>query len=123
MSSADVDSATADWVLEAVTERVEATPDGIQSSQSNVWTSTRRLRSDGRKFSTEFDAEEIEAAIDALQSRGDLVSWFGLLAPANDAHLRALIGNENAADISRATLIEACQALLSTDAGGDGADE
>lgn len=112
------ESTPEEWVLDEVDQRVEPNPDGVQNTQSNVWTSRRRLRNDGRKSSTPHDADAVVAAIDDLLDRGDLLSWHGLLAPTDDEHLRAIIGNENAADITRTSLLESCRELLSAEDDG-----
>lgn len=117
MTVTEPDSVT-EWVVAEVAHRVAPEPDGKQNVQSNVWTSKERLRDDGRKFSVRYDTDEIEAAVAALDDAGKIVSWHGLLAPATDEHLKALIENESKADIKRTTLVGQCNALLQ---GGEAA--
>jgi hypothetical protein len=112
MSDTDSPSTASEWVLEEVDHRVAPTPDGKQNVSSDVWTATSRLRDDGRKYSVDFDTDEIEAAIAALDEDGELVSWHGLLAPATDEHLQAIIQNEAQAGVKRSTLVGKCNRLL-----------
>lgn len=108
------------WVLEEVHHRVETAPDGLQNVESNIWTATQRLRDDGRKFSTKYGKEKIEQAVETLQEEDEMLSWHGLLAPATDEHLKAVIENERKAEITRSTLVGRCNALLSVNGGGGG---
>lgn len=111
MSEESTPETPEEWVREEVDHRVEPTPDGLQDGQSNVWTSTERLRDDGRKYSTKYSKDKIEAAVGALRERDEILSWHGLLAPATDEHLKAVIENEQQAGIARSTLIGRCNTL------------
>ena len=113
MSTAEAaPDAVEEWVLEEVEHRVKPQPDGLQDAESNVWTSKERLRDDGRKYSTKYSRDEIEAAVDELLERNEILSWHGLLAPATKPHLRAVVENEREAGIQRTVLIGRCNQLL-----------
>lgn len=94
-----------EWVHEQVRERVEPEPDGRQDAHGSLFTGTRQLVRDGKKFSTDFDSDEIEDALDELVIDGEIISWHGILFPADEEHLRAVIANENQAGIPRLILI------------------
>lgn len=103
-------------ILDVVEERTTPEPDGQQDSTSNVWTGRRRLRQDGHKGSSPLERDEINGVIDDLVEDGELFEWHGLLAPATEEHLRAIIGNENRSDTPRRLLIEQAQNQLEVSA-------
>lgn len=93
-------------ILEQIRERTEPTPDGVQDGTGNLWTGNRRLRSDARKKHTDYTKLDVETLIPELERSGEIVTWHGLLAPATEEHVRALIQNEcEVADISRSLLL------------------
>lgn len=114
-----VDHPAADGVLKQLEERTRPEPDGVQNSQSNVWTSRQRLRSDAAKPHTDYDKDSLTGVLAALEDAHEIVSFHGLLAPATPDHLRAIIQNEGDAEITRRTLVKQCN-RLSAAQGGDG---
>ncbi|MUV59804.1 hypothetical protein [Halobacterium sp. CBA1126] len=106
----DTDAASKHLVAR-VEELVEPEPDGVQNGNSKVWTSKRRLRADSNKPKFDFEKEDVETLLDELRERGEIVSWFGLVAPATDDHLEVLVENEAMADNPRPMLISQCNML------------
>lgn len=121
-SSASVDVDVGEWTLSRVREQTQADPDGVQNAQGNVWTSKTRVLADARKSSTPFDRSAVESALAAHIDAGRVLSWNGLLAPADDDHLLAVIKNEQQAGITRALLVGKANKLRSERQGG-GRDE
>lgn len=106
----------ADVIINVVEERTSPEPDGKQDTKSNVWTGRRRLRQDGHKGSSPLERDEIGDVIDELVDEGKLFEWHGLLAPATEQHLRAIVGNENRSDTPRRLLIQQAQDRLEVSA-------
>lgn len=102
---------TRDWIRDRVNERVEPVPDGRQDEQATVWTSKRRLKEDAGK-SDAVEKDEIEGAVRHLANHGDLLTWHGLLAPATEEHVKAIVATENRAEQPRKILIERCERVL-----------
>ncbi len=107
-------------VLAQIQERTAPEPDGVQSARGNLWTSNRRMRGDAVKPHTEYTKAGLKDAIVTLAERGEIVRWHGILAPATDGHLKAIIENERKAEITRALLVGLCNELRSAD---DNAEE
>lgn len=91
-------------VLERIHERTSADPDGIQDVESNVWTALDRLKSDGSKPHTAFERHQVGALVEDLAEAGEVITWHGLLAPADEAHRQAIIANENQTGLPRTIL-------------------
>ena len=86
--------------------------DCANTAGASCYTARRRLRQDGHKGSSPLERDEIDPVIDELVEDGELFEWHGLLAPATENHLRAIIGNENRSDTPRRLLIQQAQVLL-----------
>ncbi|MUV59953.1 hypothetical protein [Halobacterium sp. CBA1126] len=110
MSNAD---AATQHVLEWVRENTEPVADGEQSNHGAVWAGGSNLKGQARKDRIPFDVDELDAALDELQESGDIITWFGLVAPATDEYLDAIIENEVQSDITRNVLIGKCNRLKS----------
>lgn len=105
-------SSVEEEVLQQIRERTEPEPDGVQNAHGNLWTSRERLRSDAVKPGTGYDKESLKDAIDSLEADGEVIAWFGLLAPATEGYLSAIIQNEaEHADITRPLLVGQCNRL------------
>lgn len=102
---------TRDWILERVNERVESVPGERQDEQATVWTSKKRLEQDAAKTDV-VDSDEIDSLVRHLANHGDLLTWHGLLAPATEDHVKAVVATENRADQPRKILIERCERVL-----------
>lgn len=100
-----------DAVYNQIVERTEADPDGEQNAHGNLWTSNERMRADAVKSHTEYTKESLKEAVTQLEEDGKIVSWFGLLAPATDEHLQAIIENEVNSDVTRTILAGQCNEL------------
>lgn len=98
-------------VYEQIVERTEADPDGEQNAHGNLWTSTERMRADAVKPHTEYTKESLNDALGHLEENGKVVTWFGLLAPATDEHLQAIIENEVNSGVTRTILVGQCNEL------------
>lgn len=99
------------WVLDEIDSLTEPEPDGKQDAESAIWTGKRRIVGNTDKPGQPTQAE-IREAIRTLRSRGEIITWHGLLAPATDEHLRAVIENERLAGITRRPLIGRANQLL-----------
>ncbi|OLZ39124.1 hypothetical protein A6E15_19365 [Natrinema saccharevitans] len=104
MSAAGTE-AVDDALFEAIQRRTEPTPDGIQNVNGNVWTGQSRLKQEASKGNVPCSRDEISEAVDRLLEADRVVSWHGLLAPATDEHLAAIIENEVEADVTRSLLV------------------
>lgn len=91
-------------VLTWVDDWTDPDPDGSQDASSNIWTSRTRIKGEASK-SDHVERGEVNEIVDQLIVDGQLVSWHGLIAPARDEHLQAIIQNERLADISRKLLV------------------
>lgn len=114
MSEPDADFGTAnprDAVLEQIEERTETEVDGVQNAHGNLWTSNERMRSDAVKPHTDYTKDSLRTAVDELREDGEIVTWHGLLAPAVDDHLKAIIENEAESDVTRSLLVARCNEL------------
>lgn len=107
-----------DSLMEAVERRTEPDPDGHQDVHGGIWTGLSRLKQEASKGNVPCDRDEIPRAVNRLAEDGRLISWHGLLAPATEDHLQAIIENERLADVSRSALVGKCNRLLQR---GDGA--
>lgn len=102
-------------VLAQIQERTRAEPDGVQNAHGNLWTSNERMRSDAVKPHTEYTKKSLKKAVQNLSEAGEIVCWHGLLSPATDEQLKAIIENERQAEITRSTLVGECNRLRSVD--------
>ena len=116
-------NAAEQWVLEKVREDTAPDPDGHQDAHGTVWTGRRNVVGHGDKPGQPTRDEKL-GAVRALLERGELIGWHGLLAPATDEHLRAIIENERRAGITRKLLVGRANQLLAGEipfvAGGSG---
>jgi len=123
--SRDVDGSVDGGDLSEISEQVLADiesfvipePDGIPGHESNIWTCERRLESHAQKTTVSYDRSEVGRVISELVNNHEIIEWFGLLAPATDEHLYAIIQNELLTDTPRKTLIGQCNTLRQT--GGE----
>lgn len=95
----------AEHVLEAVQDRTSSEPDGLQNNQSNIWTGRNRMRADGTKDDSPLERDEVDAVVDQLIEERKVFDWHGLLAPATDKHLRAIVENEGQSEVPRQLLV------------------
>lgn len=100
-----------EWVMSRVRSRVTADPDGKQNVESNVWTSTNRLKSDASS-SEVIHRQEVRPVVDHLAEEGTLINWFGLLAPADREHMQAIVACENQSGCPRRILLSNITATL-----------
>ena len=110
------------WVVQTVGESTAAEIDGVQTASSNLWTSERRLRSEGEKPSVPWSGDEILDGIDTALGNRSIIGWHGLLAPATEAHLRSIVANENQSTEKRNVLIEKARAMIQHVETGDQPD-
>ncbi|WP_435143845.1 hypothetical protein [Halobaculum sp. P14] len=94
-----------------VTDRTAPEPDGDQDATSNLWTGKQHLKADTH-HTDELERDDVGSVIEELVADGSLVYWHGLVAPATDEHLRAIMENEGLADVSRSALVALCNRLL-----------
>lgn len=100
-----------DAVLEQIEERTETEVDGVQNAHGNLWTSSERMRADAVKPHTDYTKDSLKAAVNELREDGEIITWHGLLAPANGEHLTAIIENEAQSDVTRSILVGRCNEL------------
>jgi hypothetical protein len=100
-----------DAVYEDIAAEVEATPDADQKATSNVWTARMKLEANARS-SAQYSGDDLEEALNKLVDEDRVIYWFGLLAPATDEHLDAIIDNEQSCNYPRKILIDRCETLL-----------
>ena len=94
----------AEWVIEQVRSRTVAEADGRQNVQSNVWTSKQRLKAEASKTDLLERSDVADVVADAVEA-GGLITWHGLVAPADHNHLVTIIENERQSDAPRSLLI------------------
>ncbi|RQG93759.1 hypothetical protein [Natrarchaeobius oligotrophus] len=99
-------------VLSLINERTAPEPDGVQDASGELFTGTKRLKQEASKDNIDCSKAELEDAVDALVEEGSLITWHGLLAPANADHLQAIIENEKQSEITRDLLIRKCEGFL-----------
>lgn len=99
-------------VLSLVNERTEPTPDGVQDAGGNLFTGTKRLKQEASKNNIDCTKSELENAVAGLVAEGSLITWHGLLAPANVDHVQAIVENERRAGITRELLVGKCNRFL-----------
>jgi len=99
-----------EYVLNLVNERTDPNGELGRNANSDLWTSPKRLRSDGAKASVPYSKDEIEDEYFAAVDDGDLIKFAGLLAPATSEHLRAILTAEEGS--TRQILREKCKRLL-----------
>lgn len=102
-----------EWILQQLDKRTDADGERGQSASSDLWTGAYQITgATGEKFSCPFSEEQLQSALNELRAENELIGWHGLVAPATEEHLRAIIAAENAADISRKTLIKRVCSVL-----------
>jgi len=107
----DDKSEISEAILADVTDFVEPNPDGNAGQESNVWTCQRRIESHANKNSVGYENADVETAINQMVESEKLIRWFGLLAPATNEHLLAIIKNEQMLQTPRKQLIGECNSL------------
>lgn len=100
-----------EWVLSRIRERTAPEPDGKQNGQSALWTSINWLKQDA-SGSDLLERDDVQPLVWELASRDRIIYWHGLMAPATDEHLRAIIENERQAGFTRKLLVGQCNQLL-----------
>lgn len=105
----DLDPTTR-FVFERLQERTESEPDGKQNVESNVWTGSQQLKADTNRVD-HVDRDDVAGAVSRLVDEGLVLYWHGLLAPATDEHLQAIIECEHESDAPRQILIGKCNRL------------
>ena len=103
-----------EWVMTRVRSRVSPDPDGKQNVESNVWTSTQLLKSDASS-SDLIGRQAVRPVVDQLADDGELINWFGLLAPTDREHLQAIAACENQSGCPRNILLTQLTAVLAGD--------
>jgi hypothetical protein len=103
-----------EWALSRIRDRTDADPDGRQDVQSNVWTSTQRLKGDASKTDV-LERGDVAGVIESLRQAGEIVTWHGLIAPADEGHLIAIIKNERESGAPRRILNQRVNGLLRGD--------
>lgn len=103
-----------EWVMTRVRSRVSADPDGNQNVESNVWTSAKRLKSDASSADL-IGRQAVRPVVDQLADDGELINWFGLLAPTDREHLQAIVACENQSGCPRNILLTKITAVLAGD--------
>jgi hypothetical protein len=93
------------YVLDEVERRTEAIAEGKQNAHGPLWTGVDGIRQDGAGEGSPFSTNSIRDAADRLVDDGRLFSWHGLLAPATEHHLRAIVRHEAQQDITRILLV------------------
>lgn len=106
-------------VEECVHERTSPEPDGRQNNQSNIWTGRTRMRADGSKGQTPLERDDVDGVLNQLVDERRVFEWHGLLAPATEEHLRAIIENERKSDTPRKALIGEANGWIHSDDGGN----
>lgn len=106
-----------EWAIARIADRAESDPDGKQDEQSAVWTSKQRLKADASKTDL-LEREDVNDVVHELGTDGEIVTWHGLIAPATDDHLSAIIESESLSDTPRTTLVGRCNRLI-----GEGSDQ
>lgn len=101
-----------EWALERVREQTTPEPDGLQDAESNVWTGTDRLKGEAGKTNL-LERGDVPDLVAGLSRIGDVVTWHGLVAPGDEAHVRAIVKSEAQAEFSRPLLVARCNQLLS----------
>lgn len=99
-------------VYDQIEQAVEPEPDGTQNAQGNIWTGANQVRREGEKNTVSYSKADVDEALDFLEAEGRIINWFGLVAPATDEHLRAIIQNEIQSQFTRKILVGKCNNLL-----------
>jgi len=86
------------------------------------------MRADGSKSGSPLSRDDVDDVVAQLVDSRDVISWHGLLAPATEEHLRAIIENERASGTPRKLLIGKVNCWLrslntESDHSGGGHDE
>lgn len=105
----DLDPTTR-FIFERLQERTEPEPDGTQNVESNVWTGSQQLKADTNRVD-HVDRNDVAGSVSRLVDLGLVLYWHGLLAPATDEHLHAVIECEHESDAPRQILIGKCNRL------------
>lgn len=110
-----------EWVLDRVENRAEPEPTGDRGIKSPVWVGIGELLRDAR--TGPYTREQVIAAIEEAARDRAIYYWRGLLAPADDTHLEAIIENERECDRPNQELIDAAAEFRREAICSDGATE
>jgi hypothetical protein len=110
-----------EWVLDRVEDRAEAEPTGDRGIKSPVWVGIGELLRVAR--SGPYTREQVIDAVEAAAADGEVYYWRGLLAPADDAHLEAIVENERQCDRPNQELIDAVDAFRQEEIRREGATD
>jgi hypothetical protein len=119
MNESDTCTSGISHVEECVHERTSPDPDGRQNNQSNIWTGRTRMRADGSKSHTPLERDDVDDVLNQLVDERRVFEWHGLLAPATEEHLRAIIENERKSGTLRKALIGEANAWIQSTDGGN----
>ena len=101
-----------DELYRAIERRTEPNPDGVKNANGNLFTGKTRLKQEASKGNVPCSRDEVGEAVNRLIDEGRVVSWHGLLAPASEEYLKAIIRNEREYGFGRGLLINKCRKLL-----------
>lgn len=90
------------WALDMIREQVADEAEGKQDS--SLWTSKKRIKAEASKVDF-VERDDVSALVDALETRGEIVYWHGLVAPTEPEHLSEILRSESMADHPRELLI------------------
>ena len=102
MSHEEADRNLHDWTLEKITEQVA--DEGEEKQDSSLWTSKKRVKAGASKVDF-VEREQVPSLVDALEARGEVVYWHGLIAPATEEHISEIIESEVEANHPREILL------------------
>lgn len=111
---ADLDP-SALYIFERIRARTSADPDGTQNATSNVWTGSKHLKADTNQVDY-MDRHDVAGVVSELIDHGLVLRWHGLLAPATDDNLQAIIECEHESGAPRKLLIAKCNRMRRGDA-------
>lgn len=114
MSDGSADGDQHGWVMDRILEQTSPEPDGKQGGQSNVWTGKNRIKAAASKVDG-IERGDVADLVAGLESDGKVIDWHGLIAPADDEHLLAIIESEKMSDAPRKILVKKCNNLRNGD--------
>lgn len=100
--NADGEADAETWVLSLLEEQTEDTE----------WSSRRNVLAQARKEKTPLTKQGADRVIEALVDDNQVLSWHGLLTPATEKRLLAVIEAEHNADFTRRILVSQASTLL-----------
>ncbi|WP_254831571.1 hypothetical protein [Haloglomus salinum] len=93
------------YVLDEVERRTDPVAEGKTNAHGPLWTSADGIRQDGDGEGSPWSPDHIRAAVQQLVDEDRLFGWHGLLAPATEEHLRAIVQREAQQDVTRTLLV------------------